>query len=123
MYAYVSRPCKYAVMCQHWAGSGAILAVSAQNRPSSGMFIGIRVYYGPRPLSPSNPAGDNTSSWPLVASRGMLTARARGHMPCQADIADLVTHEHTRKCTMNTLRAASRTDSEMQPFTTFYCMR
>ena len=33
-------PCKHAVMCQHWAGTGPMLPASAQNRPSSGMFTG-----------------------------------------------------------------------------------
>jgi len=35
-----SIPCKHAVMCQHWAASGLMLAASAQNQHSAGMFTG-----------------------------------------------------------------------------------
>ena len=33
-------PCKHAVTCQNWAGTGPLLAASAQYRPSAGMFTG-----------------------------------------------------------------------------------
>jgi len=37
------QPCKHAVTCQNWAGSGPMLPASALNRPSSGMFTGNRL--------------------------------------------------------------------------------
>jgi len=34
----VTAPCKHAGMCQHCAGTGLMLAASAQYRRSAGMF-------------------------------------------------------------------------------------